>query len=136
MSALTEKQERFVREYLVDCNATAAAVRAGYSPHTAVKIGSENLRKPDIQSRLSQLRAEQDQRTEVTADWVVTRLREEADRTDEGSTHAARVSALTTLAKIKGLIKHRHEHTGESGGPIRFIEIADAVSSNPAEGDE
>ncbi len=46
--ALTQKQQRFVDEYLVDLNATQAAVRAGYSEQTARRIGPENLSKPDI----------------------------------------------------------------------------------------
>lgn len=43
--ALTAKQRRFVEEYLVDLNATQAAIRAGYSSKTAASIGEENLRK-------------------------------------------------------------------------------------------
>lgn len=41
--ALTDKQQRFVEEYMVDSNATQAAIRAGYSPDTANSIASENL---------------------------------------------------------------------------------------------
>jgi phage terminase small subunit len=52
---LTPKQERFCTELLVDFNATQAAIRAGYSKKTARAIGSENLTKPDIQNRLSEL---------------------------------------------------------------------------------
>ena len=46
--ALTPKQEMFVREYLIDLNATQAAIRAGYSENTAYIIGHENLNKPKI----------------------------------------------------------------------------------------
>ena len=48
MSKLTAKQESFVREYLIDKNATQAAIRAGYSEKTAQQTGSENLLKPVI----------------------------------------------------------------------------------------
>lgn len=48
MNGLTEKQRRFCEEYLVDFNATQAAIRAGYSEKTAYAIGWENLRKPEI----------------------------------------------------------------------------------------
>ena len=48
MSQLTEKQKKFVEEYLIDLNATQAAIRAGYSVDTASQIGYENLRKPEI----------------------------------------------------------------------------------------
>ena len=50
--ALNAKQNRFVEEYLVDLNATKAAIRAGYSERTAEVIGYENLRKPQIQEAI------------------------------------------------------------------------------------
>ena len=50
---MTKKQKRFVEEYLIDLNATQAAIRAGYSPDTAKSIGSENLTKPDLQARIA-----------------------------------------------------------------------------------
>lgn len=69
--ALTEKQKRFVAEYLVDLNATQAAIRAGYSEKTARAVGYENLTKPDIQDAILKGREEQTKRTEVTADRVI-----------------------------------------------------------------
>jgi phage terminase small subunit len=51
--ALTEKQKAFVREYIVDLNATQAAIRAGYSKKSAAAIGDENLRKPAIKALVS-----------------------------------------------------------------------------------
>lgn len=71
---MTDKQERFCEEYMVDLNATQAAIRAGYSPKTAQQMGSENLLKPVIQNRLAQLQAEQSRRTGVSADRVVREL--------------------------------------------------------------
>lgn len=53
--ALTDKQEMFCREYLVDLNATQAAIRAGYSDKTARSVGNENLTKPDIEKRIQEL---------------------------------------------------------------------------------
>ena len=53
--ALTEKQKRFCNEYLVDLNATQAAIRAGYSEKTANRIASENLSKLDIQEYIKNL---------------------------------------------------------------------------------
>lgn len=52
--ALTKKQKRFCDEYLIDCNATQAAIRAGYSPKTAKSIGQENLTKPDIKAYIEE----------------------------------------------------------------------------------
>lgn len=73
-SDLTPKQERFVSEYLVDLNATQAAVRAGYSAKTAKAIGAENLTKPAIQSAVTAAMAERSRRTEITQDAVLTEL--------------------------------------------------------------
>ena len=54
---MTKKQKRFVEEYLIDLNATQAAIRAGYSPDTAKSIGSENLTKPDIRAAVDKAEA-------------------------------------------------------------------------------
>lgn len=51
--ALTAKQRQFVDEYLVDFNATQAAIRAKYSARSAASVGSENLRKPEIQAEIN-----------------------------------------------------------------------------------
>ena len=71
---MTKKQKRFVEEYLIDLNATQAAIRAGYSPDTAKSIGSENLTKPDLQVRIAKAMAERSKRTGVNADRVVMEL--------------------------------------------------------------
>lgn len=71
---MTKKQKRFVEEYLIDLNATQAAIRAGYSPDSAADIGSENLRKPDIRAHIDKAMAERSRRTGVNADRVVQEL--------------------------------------------------------------
>jgi phage terminase small subunit len=72
--ALTGKQRRFVDEYLIDLNATQAAIRAGYSPKRADQIGYENLRKPEVSNYLSERQKELSERTEITADRVLKEL--------------------------------------------------------------
>lgn len=71
---MTKKQKLFVEEYLIDLNATQAAIRAGYSPDTAKAIGSENLTKPDIRAQIDKAMAERSKRTGVNADRVVMEL--------------------------------------------------------------
>lgn len=51
---MTDKQKRFCDEYLIDCNATQAAIRAGYSPKTAKQTGCENLAKPDLKAYIDE----------------------------------------------------------------------------------
>lgn len=67
---LTDKQEKFCNEYLIDLNATQAAKRAGYSEKTAHSIGFENLIKPEIQDRLAELKKELAKKVEVTAEML------------------------------------------------------------------
>lgn len=71
---MTPKQQRFVDEYLIDLNATQAAIRAGYSARTAASIGEENLRKPEIAAIVAEQMAKRSARTEITADRVLQEL--------------------------------------------------------------
>ncbi len=71
---MTAKQKRFVDEYLIDLNATQAAIRAGYSPNCAQQIGTENLSKPVIRACIDKAIAEHSKRTGVNADRVVQEL--------------------------------------------------------------
>ena len=70
-TALTDLQSRFVDEYLIDLNATQAAIRAGYSGKTAHVIGCENLIKPNVAAAIQLRKQERQQRTEITADIVL-----------------------------------------------------------------
>ena len=74
MAKLTAKQEKFVQEYLVDLNATQAAIRAGYKAKNAYQTGAENLRKPQIAEALQEARKKQETRTQITADRVLQAL--------------------------------------------------------------
>ena len=67
MQKLSAKQEQFCREYLVDLNATQAAIRAGYSAKTAAVIGNENLIKPYIAERIAALKQERADKVSVAA---------------------------------------------------------------------
>lgn len=74
MANLTPKQQRFVKEYLVDLNATQAAIRAGYSAKTAESAGSRLLRNVKVQAAIQQAMADRLKRTEIDADYVLNRL--------------------------------------------------------------
>ncbi|WP_424924373.1 terminase small subunit [Alloalcanivorax xenomutans] len=76
---LTDKQARFVEEYLIDLNATQAAIRAGYSEKTARQTGNENLTKPDVAAAIAEAKAKRSERTNVDADWLLKRLASEAE---------------------------------------------------------
>ena len=118
MANLTPKQQRFVEEYLIDLNATQAAIRAGYSEKTAQEIGSENLSKPMVAKAIAEAQEKLSNKTQVTVEMVVQGLLNEAKDLSEGSTQSARVSAWAHLGKHLGMFKDKIEHTGKDGGPI------------------
>lgn len=69
--ALTPKQERFVQEYLVDLNATAAAKRAGYSEKTACEQAARLLANVKVQTAVQEAKQARQERTEITQDMVL-----------------------------------------------------------------
>ena len=73
-NGLTPKQAAFVKEYLIDKNATQAAIRAGYSAKTADRIGPELLGKTCVEAAVNRNLIKQQERTEVTADRVLREL--------------------------------------------------------------
>lgn len=73
-SELRDKHEFFCREYLLDLNVTQAAIRAGYSPHTAGSQGHDLLKKPEILCRIEELKRERLAASKVTAERVIQEL--------------------------------------------------------------
>lgn len=74
MAKLTAKQNKFVEEYLIDLNATQAAIRAGYSTESAKEIGCENLTKPNVKAEIDKAIAERSRRTGINQDRVLREL--------------------------------------------------------------
>ena len=113
MANLTPKQQRFVEEYLIDLNATQAAIRAGYSEKTAQEIGSENLSKPMVAKAIAEAQEKLSNKAQVTVEMVVQGLLNEAKDLSYGSTQSARVSAWAHLGKHLGMFKDKVEHSGK-----------------------
>ena len=74
MPGLNDKQQKFCEEYLIDLNATQAAIRAGYSSKTARSIGQRLLTNVDIQARIQELQLKRSDRTSIKADRVLQEL--------------------------------------------------------------
>ena len=77
---LTDKQKRFIEEYLIDLNATQAAIRAGYSERTAYSIGEENLKKPVIKQAIEDAQSNRSSRVQITQDDVIRMLIENIEK--------------------------------------------------------
>lgn len=103
MSELTIKQHRFVEEYVIDFNATRAAITSGYSEKTARSIGSELLTKPDIRDAIKIKLDELSTDSYVSREVILTGLLKEAMGRGDNCTANSRVSAWDKLAKLSGL---------------------------------
>ena len=128
---MTAKQDRFVEEYLVDLNATQAALRAGYSEKTAMVIGSENLKKPEINKAVADALNARRLRTEVTQDRVLEELAlvAFADMPDEMVVKVSdKLTALDKLAKHLGMFTERHHHSGGIDTSVRDLSDEELVA--------
>ncbi len=98
MKELTPKQEKFCNEYLVDLNATQAAIRAGYSKKTAKEGGYENLTKPHIKARVAQLQHKVEEKFEIRLEDVLKRI----EKTGLDEEHKDQLKANDLLVKHLG----------------------------------
>jgi len=105
---LTAKQELFVQEYLVDLNATQAAIRAGYSENAAKEIGYENLTKPHIIDLITKAKAERIAEVKIDAAYVLRQAVKLHERCMQD------VPVLDYDGKKIG--EYKFEHTGAAKG--------------------
>lgn len=129
--SLTAKQQRFVEEYLVDLNATQAAIRAGYSAATAHAIGHENLSKPEIATAITEAKAKRSTDTGIDAAWLLKRLADEA-LADVGDLYEAdgRIKPVHEWPLIwrQGLVAGLEVETiGEGAGRLTKVKLSDRI---------
>ena len=142
MARLTKKNEVFCEEYLIDLNATQAAIRAGYSTDSAGSIGSELLKKPEIRARIDQAMAERSKRTGINADRVLRELGRIAflnpkDVIDLDTAKVLDTATDDDLAVIAGVkVKYvPHKDFDEDGEPVieqaieREVKMADKLKA-------
>jgi len=106
---LTDKQQRFCQEYIIDLNATQAAVRAGYSIKTAHAIGHENLIKPYVKGEIVRLQADKAEKLSLSAEQVLNNLWTVYNRAIETDRLADANKASELLGRHLGMFKDRLE---------------------------
>ena len=133
---MTPKQSRFVAEYLIDLNATQAAIRAGYSHRTARQIGEENLTKPDVKAAVEAAMAERASRTEITADRVLKELAKVAffniksALNPDGSLKPIDEMDDDTAAVIAALdVTELSDANGKAVGRVKKVKLADKLAA-------
>lgn len=141
---MTPRQEKFCIEYLIDLNATQAAIRAGYSKRTADRIANQNLRKLEIQSRIKKMRDEYYDKTIMSAkevEYLLSKagrgeLKEEVvvvEGVGDGFSESKivkkhlsakdRIKALELLGKRHHLFEDQNSKTGEE--EVQIIDDTD-----------
>lgn len=125
MDKLTPKQQRFIEEYLIDLNATQAAIRAGYSQKTAYRTGADNLKKPQIVAVIAEKRKLLSEQTAVTVERIVTELAKIAFSNMQDyakwSPHGVTLLDSADLTPDQAAaVSELSETTTDSGGSIRF----------------
>ncbi len=108
---LTAKQQRFINEYLKDCNATRAAIRAGYSEESAQQIGSENLLKPVIAVEIERRQKELADAANIDAGRVIMELKRIA------------FSDIGRLFREDGTLKQIAEMSADDVAALNSIEV-------------
>lgn len=101
--ALKGRRKLFAAEFPTDRNATAAAKRAGYSERTAYSQGQRLLKNAEVQEAIQAADSARAARTGLTQDWVLERLRKEAEREGKDGSPSARVAALKLLGLHLGM---------------------------------
>lgn len=125
---LTDKQEMFCYEYLIDLNATQAAIRAGYSPHTATKQGSRLLTYANVQKRISEFKSERTDRLQIDADWILQETRQIYEKCKEANDLKSCLKALDQISKhasVKAYDKVVPLATDNSNSGSIIIEVND-----------
>lgn len=129
---MTKKQNRFIEEYLIDLNATQAAIRAGYSIECAREIGYENMTKPDIQKAIAKAMAERSKRTGVNQDRIVLELAKlalvnMADIVDKKG-EIKDTATADDLSCIES-IKYKHSDTDSGSSVEREVKIGSKIKA-------
>lgn len=131
--ALTARQQRFVEEYLLDCNAAAAYRRAGYkaSSNQIAAVNSSRLMANDkIREAIEMAQQHRAEQTGITSEWVLRRLKEEADYRGDDATHSARVKALELCGKHLALFVDRQQVEGTQELTVRLRRVVENDRSN------
>lgn len=115
MAKLTSKQQLFCEEYLIDLNATQAAIRAGYSVKTSRVIGTENLLKPVIAEFIQKAMAKRSESTGVTAEYVLNGIKDLTDNLVASEDPKSAYKGYELLGKHLALFSDKIDHTSSDG---------------------
>ena len=121
---LNARQKRFVDEYLIDLNATQAAIRSGYSEKTAYSIGFENLRKPDIQKKIQESQKQLSEKSLWTREDSIKTMRKIIDKGTDSQDKDI-IAAVKVINEMQGFNAPSKTENIHSGEALIFTRAAD-----------
>lgn len=126
---LTTRQRRFVEEYLVDFNGSAAAVRAGYSAKRPECIAYEMLQHPGIRAAIDQLTTNNAVESLTKPDYVMRKLRKTIEAAESDGNHNAVLRGCEIMARALGMFVERKEISGPNGDAIKYEQVREAADA-------
>ncbi|MNH83823.1 Terminase small subunit [compost metagenome] len=107
--ALTDKQKRFADEYLIDMNASAAYLRAGYkcSEAAARSSASDLLTNPNIQEYIAEKQKKIEEKTELTVEWILEEMKDTYIQAKQVGEYSAANKSLEMLGRYKGMFNDK-----------------------------
>lgn len=129
---LAPMRAKFVQEYLIDLDANAAAIRAGYSEKTAYSQGSRLLKDKLVKAAIEEAMAKREERVQIDQDFVITTIVDMikkcrgGDEAEEFNPNAV-LKATEQLGKHLGMFVTKHEHTGRDGNPIEVETVSSVI---------
>lgn len=117
---LTERQRRFVEEYLVDYDGAAAVLRAGYTTKHPGRLALEMRKHPGIKAAIDQLTLQRADQTTLKPDYVMNKIRRTIERAENENNHNAVLRGCELLARALGMFIERQEISGPDGKAIEI----------------
>jgi hypothetical protein len=129
---LTVRQRRFVEEYLVDFNGSAAVDRAGYNTKNranSARLATEMLQHPGIKAAIDQLTMERSATVTMKPDYVMNKIRRTIEKAEADNNHTAVLRGCELMARALGMFVERKEISGPNGDAIKYEQVQEAADA-------
>lgn len=124
---LTVRQKRFVEEYVIDFNGTAAVARAGYNTNNANRLAHEMLQHPGIRAAIDAVTLDRASETTIQPDYVMNKIRKTIEKAELDNNHNAVLRGCEIMARALGMFIERKEISGPNGDAIKYEQVKEAA---------
>jgi hypothetical protein len=126
---LTTRQRRFVEEYLVDFDGSAAVVRAGYNTKYPNRLAYEMLHNPAIKAAIDQVTLERSKDVTIQPEYVIGKIQRTIEKAESDNNHTAVLRGCEILARALGMFVERREISGPNGDAIKYEQVQEAADA-------